>query len=166
MPFLNKALARFALASLVAIPTSVAVAASATWPTKPIRLIVPFSPGGGTDLLSRVLGQKLHETFGQPFMVDNRAGGGSTIGAALAAKAPPDGYTICVVSGSYTANAALHKLPYDPVNGIAPISMLAVGPLIAVAGPSLKANNLKELIELARAKPDSITFGSTGVGSI
>jgi tripartite-type tricarboxylate transporter receptor subunit TctC len=143
-----------------------AQAATAAWPTKPIRLIVPFSPGGGTDIIARTLGQKLSETFGQNFIVDNRAGGGGTIGAETTVRASPDGYTMCLVSASYGANPALYKLAYDPVNGIAPISLLAVGPLIAVASSSLKVNDLKELIAAARAKPESITYGSTGVGSL
>jgi tripartite-type tricarboxylate transporter receptor subunit TctC len=143
-----------------------AQAATAAWPGKPIRLIVPFSPGGGTDIIARTLGQKLSETFGQNFIVDNRAGGGGTIGAETTVRASPDGYTMCLVSASYGANPALYKLAYDPVNGIAPISLLAVGPLIAVASSSLKVNDLKELIAAARAKPESITYGSTGVGSL
>jgi len=167
MRSLNGVLARFVLACVIVIPASAAVAAStATWPTKPVRLIVPFSPGGGTDIIARTLGQKLSETFGQQFIVDNRPGAGGTIGAEATVKATPDGYTMCLVSASYTANPALYKLPYDPVNGIAPISLLAVGPLIVVASSSLKANDLKELIALARAKPDSVTYGSTGVGSL
>ena len=166
MGSLNKPLARFALACLIFIPASAAVAAAAAWPMKPVRLIVPFSPGGGTDIIARTLGQKLSETFGQQFIVDNRPGGGGTIGAETAVSAAPDGYTMCLVSASYTANPALYKLPYDPVNGIAPISLLAVGPLIAVASPSLKANDLKELIALARAKPGTITYGSSGIGSL
>lgn len=167
MGYLNKALARFVLACAIVFPASAAVAASAaTWPTKPVRLIVPFSPGGGTDIIARTLGQKLTETFGQQFIVDNRPGAGGTIGAEATVRATPDGYTMCLVSASYTANPALHKLPYDPVNGIAPISLLAVGPLIVVASPSLKANDLRELIALARAEPDSVTYGSTGVGSL
>ena len=93
MEFLNKALARFALACLIFIPASVAVAASAAWPTKPVRLIVPLSPGGGIDIIARALGQKLSETFGQQFIVDNHAGGGGTIGAELTARAAPDDYT-------------------------------------------------------------------------
>ncbi len=143
-----------------------AQAASAVWPAKPIRLIVPFSPGGGTDIIARTLGQKLTETFGQNFIVDNHAGGGGTIGAELTVRANADGYTMCLVSASYGANPALYKLAYDPVNGIAPISLLAVGPLIVVASASLKANDLKELIAQAKAKPESITYGSTGVGSL
>ncbi len=157
---------QFALACLFAVLAPVVVAASAAWPTKPIRLIVPFSPGGGTDIIARTLGQKLAETFGQQFIVDNRPGGGGTIGAEITVRATPDGYTMCLVSASYAANPALHKLPYDPVSGIAPISLLVVGPLIVIASASLKANDLKELIALARAKPDSVTYGSTGVGSL
>ena len=167
MGSLNRALARLVLSCMIVIPASAAIAASAvTWPTKPVRLIVPFSPGGGTDIIARTLGQKLSETFGQQFIVDNRPGAGGTIGAEATVRATPDGYTMCLVSASYTANPALYKLPYDPVNGIAPISLLAVGPLIVVASPSLKANDLKELIALARAKPDTVTYGSTGVGSL
>jgi tripartite-type tricarboxylate transporter receptor subunit TctC len=140
--------------------------AAAPWPSRPVHLVVPFAPGGGTDIIARTLGQKLSETFGQQFVVDNRAGGGGTIGAEMVAKAAPDGYTMCMVSASYGANAALFKIPYDPANGIAPISLLAVGPLIVVAGPSLKAGNLKELIALAHAQPNALNFGSTGVGSL
>src|SRR5260221_3575299 len=164
---LNKALARFALTCWVAVLATVAMAASAAgWPTKPVRLIVPFSPGGGTDIIARTLGQKLSETFGQQFIVDNRPGGSGTIGAVTTVKAAPDGYTMCLVSASYAANPALYRLPYDPVNGIAPISLLAVGPLIVIASSSLKADDLKELIALARAKPGSVTYGSTGAGSL
>ncbi len=163
---LNRAIIRIALMCLVVIPACATFAASTTWPTKPIRLIVPFSPGGGTDIIARTLAQKLSETFGQQFVVDNRAGGGGTIGAETTVRAAPDGYTMCLVSASYAANPVLYNLPYDPVNGIAPISLLAVGPLIVVASPSLKANDLKELIALARSKPDTVTYGSTGVGSL
>ncbi len=158
-------LAHCALGCMV-FATFSAQAAGAAWPTKPIRLIVPFSPGGGTDIIARTLGQKLTEQFGQNFIVDNHAGGGGTIGAELTVHANPDGYTMCLVSASYGANPALYRLPYDPVNGIAPISLLAVGPLIVVASASLKANDLKELIAQAKAKPESITYGSTGVGSL
>ena len=167
MKLLNKMLTRVGFACLLAVSHIVAAAAfAATWPIKPVRLIVPFSPGGGTDIIARALGQKLSETFGQQFIVDNRPGGGGTAGAEATVRAAPDGYTLCLVSASYTANPALYKLPYDPVNGIAPISLLAYGPLIVAAGPSLKAADLKELIALARAKPDTLTFGSTGVGSL
>lgn len=158
-------LAQAAIALLAAVSLA-AVAAEAKWPTKPIRLIVPFSPGGGTDIIARTLGQKLTEALGQNFIVDNHAGGGGTIGAELTVRANADGYTMCLVSASYGVNPALYKLSYDPVNGISPISLLAVGPLIVVASGALKANDLKELIAQAKAKPESITYGSTGVGSL
>lgn len=140
--------------------------AAATWPTKPIRLIVPFSPGGGTDILARSLGSRMTEHFGQQIVVDNRGGAGGTIGADIAAHAAPDGYTLCMVSASYGANPALYKLSYDPVTGIAPVSLLAVGPLVLVANPKVQAKSVSELIALARAKPDTLNFGSTGVGSL
>ncbi|MEW6334864.1 MAG: tripartite tricarboxylate transporter substrate binding protein [Thermodesulfobacteriota bacterium] len=146
--------------------STVAAADNPAWPIKPVRLIVPFSPGGGTDFIARILAQKLSETFGNNFIVDNRPGGGGSIGSEMTVRAAPDGYTMCMVSASYAATAALRKLPYDAVEDIAPISLLAYGPLIAAAGPGLKANNLKEFLALARAKPDTITYGSTGVGSL
>lgn len=165
MAFLNKAFFTcLVLGCLIVAPAP--AAAGASWPTKPVRLIVPFSPGGGTDALARIIGQKLSATFGQQFIVDNRPGAGGTLGAEIAARATPDGHTIIIVSASYGANPALYKLPYDPVKGIAPISLIAVGPLIAVVHPSVKATNLQELIALARSKPDSINYGSTGVGSL
>lgn len=162
----HKLLACLAPAFLFAASASGARAAAPAWPNRPIHLVVPFAPGGGTDLIARTLGQKLSETFGQQFIVDNRAGGGGTIGAEMTARATPDGYTMCMVSASYGTNPVLYKLPYDPVNGIAPISLLAVGPLILVAGPALKAKDMTELIALARAQPDTVTYGSTGVGSL
>ncbi|MEI7531968.1 MAG: tripartite tricarboxylate transporter substrate binding protein [Betaproteobacteria bacterium] len=137
----------------------------ADWPTRPVKIIIPFSSGGGTDNLSRVLAQKLTQIFGQTFIVDNRPGGGGTIGAEQVARSTPDGYTLCIVSGSYSANPALHKLPYDPVNGITPISLLATGPLIVVASSSLKVKTFPELITYARTHPNEVSFGSTGIGS-
>jgi tripartite-type tricarboxylate transporter receptor subunit TctC len=165
MRYVIEASARVALIC-VALSWQHAGAASPVWPTKPIRLVVPFSPGGGTDILARSVGQRLSEQFGQQFVVDNRGGAGGTIGTDIAAHAAPDGYTLCLVSASYGANPALYKQSYDAVTGIAPVSLLAVGPLILIANPSVKAGSLKELIALARAKPDSLNYGSTGVGSL
>jgi tripartite-type tricarboxylate transporter receptor subunit TctC len=145
--------------------TALAAENPSAWPSRPVKIIIPFSPGGGTDNLSRVLGQKLAEIFGQPFIVENRPGAGGTLGSEQVARAAPDGYTLCIVSGSYSANPALHKLPYDPINGITPIALLAKGPLIVVAGPSLKANTFPELIVLAKNTPDIVSYGSTGIGS-
>jgi tripartite-type tricarboxylate transporter receptor subunit TctC len=141
------------------------VHAQQRYPTKPIRLIVPVAPGSGTDIMARMIATRLFEEFGQQFVVDNRGGAGGTIGAEIAAHANPDGYTVIVVGGSYAANAAIYKLSYDPVKGIAPISIIGTGPFALAVHPSVKATNLKEFIELARAKPGALTFGSSGVGS-
>ena len=155
------------IACMMALFGTTALAAEnpSAWPSRPVKIIIPFSPGGGTDNLSRVLGQKLTEIFGQPFIVENRPGAGGTLGSEQVARAAPDGYTLCIVSGSYSANPALHKLPYDTINGMTPIALLAKGPLIVVAGPSLKANTFPELIALAKNSPDKVTYGSTGIGS-
>jgi tripartite-type tricarboxylate transporter receptor subunit TctC len=162
----GKVFARALLACAVAVSPASVLAADAGWPTKPIRVVVPFAAGGGTDNIARALGLKLTETFGQQFIIDNRAGAGGTIGAEVVARANPDGYTLSMVSASYSANPALYKLPYDPVKGITPINLLAVGPLVLIGNPKVQASNLKELITAARAKPNSLTYGSTGVGSL
>lgn len=151
------------LALIAALPA--AHAQSGKWPERPVRVIVPFPPGGSPDVVARLLAPRLLEEFGQQFVVDNRAGAGGTIGAEIAARANPDGYTVILVPSSYATSAALYKLPYDPVRGIASIGMIAAGPSILVAHPSVKATNLKEFIELARAKPGLLNFGSSGTGS-
>ena len=140
-------------------------AQSGKWPERPVRMIVPFPPGGSPDVVARLLAPMLSEAFGQQFVVDNRAGAGGTIGAEIAVRANPDGYTVAVVPSSYATSAALYKLTYDAVRAIAPIAMIAVGPSVLVAHPSVKATNLKEFIDLARAKPGLLNFGSSGVGS-
>jgi tripartite-type tricarboxylate transporter receptor subunit TctC len=165
MKFKSRALAAAALAGLASISTF-SLAATPAWPTKPIRLVVPFAAGGGTDTIARALGQKITENFGQQVIVDNRAGAGGTIGAEMVARANPDGYTLSMVSASYGANPALYKLPYDPVNGITPINLLCVGPLVLIGNTKVPAKDLKELIATARAKPNGLTYGSTGVGSL
>ncbi len=152
------------LALAAAFP--MAQAQTGKWPDKAVRVIVPFPPGGSNDVLARLLAPRLFEEFGQQFVVDNRGGAGSLIGAAIAARANPDGYTVIVVSGSYAAIAAVQKMPFDPIKDIAPIAMIADGPMILAVHPSVKAANLKEFIELARAKPGALAFGSTGTGSI
>lgn len=139
---------------------------SASWPDRPVRIVAAAPPGSPSDVISRIVGAKLGEDLGQPFITDNRGGAGGTIAPGIISRASPDGYTVGVVSGSYSATPALQKLPYDPVRGVAPVGMLADGPMLLVVHPSLKANNLKELIDLARAKPNSLAAGSTGVGSI
>lgn len=140
--------------------------AQASYPSQPVRIVVPFPPGGATDITARMFAPRLSEEYGQQFVVDNRGGAGGAIGAEIAARANPDGYTIIVVVASYATNAALYKLPYDPVKGIAPISMISIVPLILVVHPSVKAGSLKEFIELARAQPGGLNFGSPGTGSL
>jgi tripartite-type tricarboxylate transporter receptor subunit TctC len=139
-----------------------------TYPNKPIRLIVPFPPGGGNDILARTIGQKLTESTGQQVVIDNRGGAGGNIGAETAARAAPDGYTLFLGGvGSHGTNPGLQaKLPYDPVKDFAPITLIAAAPLIVVAHPSLPAKSIGELIAYAKARPGQINFASSGTGSI
>ena len=136
------------------------------YPTKPIRMIVPFAPGGGTDIVARAMAQKLTESLGPSVVVDNRAGGGGTIGAETAVRSLPDGYTLAMVSGSYAANAALFKLPYDPVNDVTPISLIGETGFLVSLHPSVSAKTIKELVALAKAKPGGLNYASTGTGGI
>ncbi len=136
------------------------------YPTKPIRIVAPFAPGGGTDLIARVAAQKMTEALGQQAVVDNRPGAGGVLGAELGAKAPPDGYTFTLIAGSYAVNPALFKLNFDPINDITPVIQLSQGPFLVVVHPSLPVKNIKELIALAKAKPGQLTFASSGAGSI
>ncbi|MGQ0522183.1 MAG: Bug family tripartite tricarboxylate transporter substrate binding protein [Betaproteobacteria bacterium] len=135
------------------------------YPTKPIRLIVPFAPGGGTDIIGRLVAQELGQAWGQTVVVDNRGGGGGTIGAHLAAKSAPDGYTmvLCSLGISY-APALYQKLPFDPVKDFAPISLVATQPFVYVVIPTLGVTSMKELIALAKAKPGQLRYGSGGAG--
>ena len=161
---------RAALALSVAMLSFAALPAfgaqSKGYPDKPIRLIVPFAPGGGTDIVARVLAQKLSDEFSQQVVVDNRPGAGGTLGAEMAARAAPDGYTFAMVSGSYSVNPSIYKLPYDPVTGIEPISEIGRGPFVVCVHQSVPAKSIKELIDLAKAKPGSLNYGSTGTGGI
>jgi tripartite-type tricarboxylate transporter receptor subunit TctC len=152
------------LALAVALPAAHAQAAK--WPERPVRVVVPFPPGGNTDIIARMLAPRLLEEYGQQFVVDNRGGAGGTLGAEIVVRANPDGYTIIVVASTYASSAALYKLPYDPVKGIAPVSLITKGPLILAGSLSLKATNMKELIDLVRAKPGALNYGSSGTGSV
>ncbi|MEI6722286.1 MAG: tripartite tricarboxylate transporter substrate binding protein [Betaproteobacteria bacterium] len=134
------------------------------WPDKPLRLIVPFPPGGTVDIVGRLIAPRLAEELGQPVIVDNRPGAAGSIGAEAAAKAAPDGYTMIVVGSSYASGAGLYKTSYDPVNGIAPISMIASGPFVLVVNPAVKANSLSEFLSLAKANPGKLNFASGGTG--
>ena len=150
------ALAAFALAG---------AAAAQPYPAKPVRLVVPYPPGGSNDVLSRITAQMMSPGLGQTVVIDNRGGAGGMIGAENVARSAPDGYSILNVQASFTANAALRaKLAYDPLGDFAYVGMMARGPLLAVVHPSLPVRNVKELIALARAKPGQINYGSTGTG--
>src|ERR1700693_4027344 len=120
------------------------------YPTKPIRLIVPFAPGGGTDIVARLLAQKLSEAFKETVIVDNRAGGGGLIGAETAVRATPDGYTVIIMSGSYTTNAAIYKLPYDPVNDITPMGLIGDTGFFLALNPNVPIKSVGELVSYAK----------------
>lgn len=137
------------------------------YPTGPLRVVVPFPPGGGTDILGRVLAQKLNERSGQPVVVENRAGANGSIGAALVAKAAPDGQTMLVTPAGHAANPSLYKnLPFDQNRDLAPVSHLASGPLVLVVHPSLPVRSVKDLIALAKSRPGEMNVGSSGTGSL
>jgi tripartite-type tricarboxylate transporter receptor subunit TctC len=153
------------LAAAIALLAPPALAQS--YPSAPIRIVVPFPPGGGTDILARILAQKLNEASGQPAVVDNRAGAGGTIGSALVAKSSADGHTILIMPAGIAAHASLYKtLPYDPARDLAPVSRLASGPLVLVVHPSMPAKSIKEFTALAKKRPNEINFGSAGSGTL
>jgi len=151
---------------LFALPVTDNSLAQAKYPDRPMRLVVPFAPGGGADIVGRIVAQRASETLGQQVVVDNRAGGGGTMGAEIAATARPDGYTLILVSATYAISPSLYKLPYDALKDILPAGLLATGPFVIVVHPSLPARSVKELITFARSKPSAITYGSSGTGSI
>jgi tripartite-type tricarboxylate transporter receptor subunit TctC len=142
-------------------------AAAQSYPSKSIRLIVPWAPGGNVDITGRIIGAALTESLGQIVVVDNRAGGGGTIGAGMVAKSVPDGYTLLMgSSGSVTAGPAVYaNMPYDPVKDFAPVGMVQIVPMIVITHPKVPANNLKELIALAKERSNKITMASSGTGS-
>ncbi len=160
------------LSRLIAALTAFAVFALApltqaqNYPNKAVRFVVPFAPGGGTDIIGRIVAQSLNETLGQPVVVDNRGGAGSTLGTEIVAKSPADGYTLLFGNISLAFNATLYpKLRYDTLRDLAPISLSAVQPNILVIHPGLPAKNLKEFIELARTNPGKYNYASAGTGS-
>ena len=138
-----------------------------TWPTRPIRFIVPFAPGGGGDVVGRIIGQRMSEQFGKPLVIDNRAGGGGTLGCELAAKAAPDGYTLLLGNvGPIAVGPALYpKLAYDPVRDFAPVTMIASFPNLLVANPGLPFKTVPELVAYAKSRPGALNFASAGAGT-
>jgi tripartite-type tricarboxylate transporter receptor subunit TctC len=156
-----------ALAALAATLLLTAAAHAQAWPAKPIRWIVPYPPGGITDTVTRLVTQRLSEALAQPIVVENRPGANSILGADLAAKAAPDGYTFLTVIAAHAANATLYagKLPFDPVKSFAPVSLAASAPLIITASNAFPAKDMRELIAYAKANPGKISFGSSGIGA-
>ena len=156
----------FAVA-LLALTGTIAVEAVAadTYPSRPVRLIVPFAAGGGADLVARVIGKGLSDRLGQQVVIDNRAGAGGVIGVELGARAAPDGYTLTFVPASFTMQPALRKLPYDPIKSFAPISRVGKGEYVLVVTPAVPAKSVKELIAHAKANPGKLLFGTAGAGS-
>lgn len=136
------------------------------YPSKPIKIVVAFAPGGGSDFIARLLAQKLSGKLGQPVIVENRPGAGGNLGANLALKAPADGYTLLLAAASYTVNPALYKLAFDPVKDMTPIAQLARGPFLVAVNPKLPAQNLRELVALAKKEPGKLSYASAGTGSI
>lgn len=152
--------------TLSAASALVSGAAPESYPARPVRLIVPYAPGGNADIMGRTIGQRLAEALGQQVVIDNRPGANSIIGTELATRAPPDGYTILLVASAHSINPSLvKKLPYDTLKDLAPISLVGTTPLIFVAHPSVPINNVKELIAFARARPGQLMYGSSGNGS-
>jgi len=149
----------------LALTLAAGAAAAQTYPTKAVRLVVPFLAGGSTDIVGRTVAQKLSEMWGQQAFVDNRPGGGTTIGTEMVAKAAPDGYTLLVTPAPFTINPSLlTKLPYDALTDFTPITLINTTPLVMVVNPGVPAKNVKELIALAKAKPGKLNFGSSGTG--
>ena len=142
--------------------------ATEPFPTRPIRLLVPYPAGGGTDIVGRVLGQKLHESLGQPIVVDNRGGAGGTIGTGLVAKSAPDGYTLLLVPTSHVINPSIYaKLPYDTERDFAPITMVASVAILMAVHPSVAADTLRAFVEAAKAHPQALAnYGSAGTGTV
>ena len=158
---------RFKLMGVLALALAFAGGASAQqFPAKPVRMIVPFAPGGATDYMARAIAQKMSESIGQPVVVENKPGANAILGTDLVAKAAPDGHTLFLCAFGHATNPYLvAKLPYDTLKDLAPVTLLVTGPLMLIANPSLPANNVKELIAYLKANPDKLNYASGGIGS-
>jgi tripartite-type tricarboxylate transporter receptor subunit TctC len=153
-----------AIFSTAAVP---AIAQDANWPTKPVRFIVPFPPGGSVDPLARLMGARLNAALGQQFIVDNRPGGSGSIGTALTAKSAPDGYTYVFVFDTHAVNPSLiPNLPYDTLKDLAPVMLIGTAPMAVATNPSKPFNNFADLIKAAKAKPAALSYGTVGAGSM
>jgi tripartite-type tricarboxylate transporter receptor subunit TctC len=147
------------------IALSTAGMAADPYPNKPVRIIVPFAPGGSNDIVGRLIAAKLTERLGQQVVVENHGGAGGTLGSEMASKAAPDGYTLLIVSAAHAINASVYNLPYDSEKDFTPVSLLGKGPNLLAVHPSVPANSVKELIALAKAKPGELICAAAGVGS-
>ncbi len=157
--------ALFALLAALTVLSATIVSAADSYPTKPVRLIIPFPPGGSNDIVGRLVATKLSEHLGKQVVADNRGGAGGVLGTEMVAKADPDGYTLLIISAAFTFNPALYKLPYDTTKDFAPVAKLASGPNSLVLHPSVPAKSVKELITLMKEKPGKILCSCSGVGS-
>ncbi len=157
-----KSIIRFALAALLAAPLALHAQA---WPSKQVRIIVPFTPGGFNDTLARILAQELPKTLGQPFVVENRAGGNTIIGTEAAAKSPPDGYTLFIAALPFSVVQSMFKTSFDVTRDFAPITLAGVSDNLLVAHPSFPPNTVRELIKYAKERPGRINYGSSGSGT-
>ena len=154
-----------AVLTVLAASLSVPVAAQ-TYPSKPVRLIVPFAPGGFTDVVARILGQRLSVSMGQQFIIENKAGAGSTIGTDFVAKSAPDGYTLVMISTTHVISPWIYKsMPYDPIKGFVPVTKLVDSPYVLLVNPKVPARNVQEFVALAKAAPNTIHYASSGNGS-
>jgi tripartite-type tricarboxylate transporter receptor subunit TctC len=158
-----KTWAAIAVGMTLAAPA--AAADAERYPVKPVRIVVPFTPGGSNDLLGRVFATKFTETWGQPAIIDNRPGGGSTIGIETVVRAAPDGYTLLTTSGGIAINVSLYKLSFNPVTDLTPVSLLATMPYLLTANPSVPAKSVHDIINLAKAQPGKLAFSSSGAGT-
>lgn len=159
-------LIRASLAAALAFTVSVPALAADKWPSKPIKLIVPFAAGGGNDGIARSLGLLLSKSLQQPIIIDNRPGAGGKLGVEMGLKAEPDGYTLTLISNSYSVNPSLYKLPFDPILDMTPIGMIARAPFFVSVNPTVPVNTLQELVSLAKSKPSELTYASSGTGGI
>jgi tripartite-type tricarboxylate transporter receptor subunit TctC len=152
--------------SCAALLMGVPAALAQEYPAKPIRVVVPFPPGGGTDFMGRVIMQKVGENLGATVVIDNRGGAGSSIGTEIVARSPADGYTVLIVSGAHAINPSIYpKLPYDSVRDFAPVTMFTSGPGLLVVHPSVPAKSVRELIALAKSRPGQLNYASAGIGT-
>jgi tripartite-type tricarboxylate transporter receptor subunit TctC len=167
-----RAVARCAAAAMLAAGAVTAAAQTssadkaAAYPVKPVRIVVASTAGGGTDFVARFLASRLTEPLGQQVLVDNRPGGGSKLGYEHLVRSAPDGYTLAMITASYTINPALYALKYDPLHDFTPVARIARGPYVVVVHPSLPVRGIKELVALARARPNQINYGTSGTGTI